>query len=68
MTIEQKVNMALAYKGLTKADLARLLGTTPQNLGQKINNGTMKLKDLNQIAKVLGGSLKLYLDFGDTKI
>ena len=37
MTIEQKINMALSYRGISQAELARKIGTTPSNLNQKVN-------------------------------
>ena len=41
MTIKQKLNMVLAYKGVSQADLARKIGTTPQNLNLKVNRNTL---------------------------
>ena len=31
MTIEQKIKMALSYTGISQSELARKIGTTPQN-------------------------------------
>ena len=36
MSNAQKIKMALAYKGLKEAELARLLGTTPQAFNQRL--------------------------------
>ena len=36
MTIEQKIKMALSYKGISQAELARRIGQTPSNLNTKI--------------------------------
>ena len=65
MTIEQKINMALAYKGMTKAELARQLGTTPQNLGKKIVRNTLTKEELEQIAEILGGTFRAEFVFPD---
>ena len=40
MTNAQKVNMALAYKGISKTDLAKLINTSVQNLSQKLARDT----------------------------
>ena len=36
MTIEQKISMALAYKGMSQAALAREIGTSQANLNQRM--------------------------------
>ena len=69
MTIAQKVNMALSYKGISQAELARRLGTTPSNLNQKIKRNTLTKEELEQIAKILGGKWRAEFVFPDgTKI
>ena len=55
MTMEQKINMALAYKGISQAALARMLGTTPSNFNQKLKRGTFSVEELEKIAEALGG-------------
>ena len=56
MTIEQKLKMALAYAGISQAELARRLGTTPSNLNQKVKRNTLTNEELEQIAAALGCS------------
>ena len=56
MTIEQKINMALAYKGMSQAELARKIGTTPSNLNRKVKRDTLTKEEMEQIARALGGS------------
>ncbi len=69
MTMEQKICMALAYKGMSQAALARELGTTPSNFNQKLKRGTFSVEDLNRIAAVLGGVYSFGFEFPDgTKI
>ena len=55
MTIEHKIKMALAYAGISQAELARRIGTTPSNLNQKIKRNTLTMEDMEKIAEVLGG-------------
>ena len=56
MTIEQKINMALAYKGMSQAELARKIGTTPSNLNRKVKRDTLTKEEMEKIARALGGS------------
>ena len=69
MTMEQKINMALAYKGMSQAALARAIGTTPSNFNQKFKRGTFTVEELEQIAKVLGAKYFFGFEFEDgTKV
>ena len=65
MTIEQKLNMALSYRGISQAELARRIGTTPSNLNQKVKRNTLTKEELEQIAEVLGGKWKAEFEFPD---
>lgn len=56
MTIEQKINMALAYRGMSQAELARKIGTTPSNLNKKVKRDTLTKEEMEKIARALGGS------------
>ena len=55
MTIEQKIKMALSYSGVSQAELARRINTTPSNLNQKLKRNTLTKEELEQIAAALGG-------------
>ena len=68
MTIAQKIGMALSYKGISQAELARRIGTTPSNLNQKVNRNTLTKEELEQIAEVLGGTWKAEFEFPDGTI
>lgn len=68
MTIEQKINMALAMKSVSQAELARKIGTTPANLNQKIKRNTLTYEDMQQIAEALGGIWRAEFDFDGTTI
>ena len=65
MTIAQKLNMALSYKGISQAELARRIGTTPSNLNQKVKRNTLTKEELEQIADVLGGPWRAEFVFDD---
>ena len=39
MTISQKIKMALAYKGMSEAELARAVGSSPQAFNQRMKTG-----------------------------
>lgn len=58
MTLEQKIKMALAYSGISQAELARRIKTTPSNLNQKIKRNTLTMEDMEKIAEALGGLWK----------
>lgn len=65
MTIEQKLSMALSYKGISQSELARRINTTPQNLNQKVKRNTLTKEELEQIAGVLGGTWRSEFVFDD---
>ena len=65
MTIEQKINMALAYKSMSQAALARGIGMTPSNFNQKLKRDTFTTDELHAIAEVLGGSYHFGFEFPD---
>lgn len=69
MTIEQKLSMALSYKGISQSELARRIGTTPQNLNQKVKRNTLTKEELEQIAIAIDGTWHAEFVFPDgTKI
>ena len=68
MTIAQKIGMALSYKGISQAELARRIGTTPSNLNQKVKRNTLTKEELEKIAEVLDGTWKAEFEFTDGTI
>lgn len=54
MTIEEKIRVLLAHIGISQAELARRVGTTPSNLNQKIKRNTLTNEELRKIAKAVG--------------
>ena len=69
MTMEQKINMAAAYKGMSQADVARAISMTPSNFNQKIKRDTFSKDELERIAAALGAVYNAFFEFPDgTKI
>ena len=69
MTMEQKISMALAYKGMSQASLARAMETTPSNFNQKLKRGTFTVEELEKMAKCLDAKYFFGFEFDDgTKI
>ena len=69
MTLEQKINMALAYKQISQAALARMLGQTPSNFNQKMKRGTFSVEELEKIGEALGAKYFFGFEFEDgTKV
>lgn len=58
MTKEQKIKMAIAYKGISQATLAKTLETTPSNFNQKLKRDTFTDEELAKIANVLGAEFR----------
>ena len=54
MDIKQKITILAAYKGVTQAEVAKMIGMTPQNLNQKIKRETLSAEELEKIAEALG--------------
>ena len=69
MTIEQKINMAIAYKGISQAQLARDISMTPSNFNQKLKRDTFSYEELSMIAEALGATYSAVFEFPDgTKV
>ena len=65
MTLQQKIKMALAYQGISEAELARRLETTPAAFHNRMKRGVFSVEDLEQIAKALGGEYYYGIRFED---
>lgn len=69
MTISQKIKMALAYKGMSEADLARAVGFSPQAFNQRMKTGKFSSDEMDKIANALEASYFFGFEFKDgTKI
>jgi len=65
MTIPQKIKMALAYKGISEAELARTIGTSPSALNQRMKTGKFSSEDLERIAAALQATFFFGFEFED---
>lgn len=69
MDLEQKIKMAMAYKRISQAELARSVDMTPSNFNQKLKRVTFSPDELQLIATALGGKYVFGFEFPDgTKI
>ena len=57
--------MALAYKGMSEAELARAVGSSPQAFNQRMKTGKFKYEELEQMAQAMGAELVVNFRFPD---
>ena len=65
MDILEQITTLLTYRELSKAELARRLDISPQNLNRKLRTKNMDLQFLNKVANVLDCNLQMF--FQDNK-
>jgi ribosome-binding protein aMBF1 (putative translation factor) len=65
MTANQLIEMALAYSGLSQADLARRLGWSPQLLNKRIKTGKFSIDEWEAIAEAMGAKFNIGFTFPD---
>ncbi len=65
MTISQKIKMALAYKGMSEAELARSIGTSPSAFNQRMKTGKFSTEEMDKIAEVLEAEYFFGFQFKD---
>ena len=69
MTISQKIKMALAYKGMSEAEMARAVGSSPQAFNQRMKTGKFSSEEMERIAEALEATYYFGFEFRDgTKI
>jgi len=69
MTTAQKIKMALAYKNMSEAELARQIGTTPSAFNQRMKTDKFSTAELEKIAEAVGARYIASFSFADgTKI
>ena len=69
MTISQKIKMALPYKGMIEAELARAVGSSPQAFNQRMKTGKFSSEEMERIAEALEATYYFGFEFRDgTKI
>ncbi len=68
MTLQQKIDMAIAYAGdVTKKDIAKKLGVTPSAFSQRLKTGKFTQEEMQMIAGVLDAEYVSYFKFKDGK-
>ena len=65
ISIEQQIDLAIAYRATNLAIIAQAMGMTRQNLHKKLTRNTIKKEELSKIAKILGGEYVSYFSFPD---
>ena len=65
MDTSKKIKLALAYLGVSEAELARRVGATPQAFNQRMKTGKWSDDDLNKIAGALGCEIAVEFRFPD---
>ena len=68
MTISEQIKVVCVRSNISVSELARRMGTTPQNFNAKLKRETFTVADLEQIADVTDSSFerKFVLKNGET--
>lgn len=64
MTASEMVRSALAGAGKTQKELAEYMGWSPQNLSNRLKNGTLTFDELNKALGFVGYSVKMVSSTG----
>lgn len=65
VTARQVIEMALAYKGMNKTELASQLGWTKQILAARMDTGKFTLEEWAAISQAIGAKIDFVLKFED---
>lgn len=67
MTISEQIKVLCVRSNISVAELARRIGTTPQNLGGKMKRESFTIAELEIIAEAVNGSFerKFVLENGE---
>lgn len=65
MTTKQIIEMALAYKGMSKVELADKLGWSRQTLNSRVNTGKFSAEEWEAFGKALEASVQITFTFPD---
>lgn len=68
MNITKKIKMALAFLGISEAELARRVGKSPQAFSQRMKTGKWSDEDLKDISAALGCEIVIEFRFPDETI
>lgn len=65
MDIVQKIKAACAALGVSQSELARRIGTTPQNLNQRLKVAKFTQAELEQIGQAIGAEYHAFFRLPD---
>lgn len=65
MDISTKIKVACTVKGISVSELARRIGTTPQNLSGRLKVGKFTGEELEKIAAALDATVELFFTLSD---
>lgn len=67
MTISEQIKVLCVRSNISVAELARRMGTTPQNFNAKMKRESFSIKDLEKIASVVSCTFERHfiLESGD---
>jgi len=68
LTMGEKIRIVLRRKKITISDLADMVGTSRQNLTNKLNRDNFSEQELIEIAKALECRFEVFYIFNDEKI
>lgn len=54
MTVSEEIKVLCVRLNISQAELARRLGTSPQNFNAKMRKGSFSIDDMSKIAEVTG--------------
>ena len=66
-TIQQKIEAACAYAGITKKDIANKMGVTPSAFNQRLKTGKFSDDDFKLMSDVIGAEYISFFKFPDGK-
>lgn len=61
LSFVEQYKILLERENKTVADVAALIGTTRQNLNQKLNRNNLSEKDMEQLASAIGYDLQIIM-------
>lgn len=67
MTAKQLIDMACAYAGISKSELARRLGWSAALLNNRTNTGKFSLEEWKKIGEAVGADATVVFRFPDGK-
>lgn len=62
LSFVEQYKILLERENKTVADVAALIGTTRQNLNQKLNRNNLSEKDMGQLAAAIGYDLQIIMN------